>query len=513
VIDRRDPDPGSGRGKSAWDENADLRPRPLGRKLVFPDHAEDRFRVRDHFLVERPGGEVLVFPERGGWARTTAAGMELLARLDGLTRPQAEDRLGLPWDRLINALEDPIAWDLITLPGHRPRELAPRERGTGFALLVLKVTGGCNLRCAYCYDETARAGTELTATAGRDAIRMAVDAAADGLNLIFHGGEPFLVLDLLKELSSFARRYASERGKALRLNVQTNGTLLSDDAIAYLDEYEVGVGVSVDGPGTLNACRIDHRGASTIHRVREGIARLQDSGRSVSVVTVITSHNAASLDDIVLCFQRWSIRSVKFSPFLKQGNRGSIGRRMAPDPAETASSLIRIIDGITNREIHGIVVEDVCELIACCLSTIEPSICRPSGPCGAGRDMIAVCGDQIYACDCLVHDRFRLGKLGEVASVGELATSAALDPLEARKPARLTPCSRCALAELCGGTMTCRAFWSNGDPFTVDADECRLNQEVFVYLLERLTESRVLADYFLSWDRAKRGSGCSRVDA
>ena len=505
MIDRGGPGAGIRRGDRASNGESGSHARPLGKKIVFPGHTEDRFRVRDHYQVERRGGGVFVFLQGGGWARMTATGIDLLSLLDGLTRSQAEDRLGMPWEQINDALQDPIAWDLIELPGHRRRELAGRKRGTSFALLVLKVTGHCNLHCAYCYDATAHGGSGLTAEQGRDAIRKAIDASSKGLNLVFHGGEPFLVLDLMEELSSFARHYAAEQGKSLKLSVQTNGTLFSDEAVSFLEDQEVGVGVSVDGPGSLNAFRVDHSGAATIQHVRKGIERLQSAGRPVSVVTVITSINAASLYDIVLQFQDWSIRSVKFSPFLKQGNEGPTGRRMAPDPAETAMSFIRIIDGISTGEIHGIIVEDICELIACCLSKSEPSICRPSGPCGAGRDMVAVYGDDLFACDCLVHERFRLGKLGDVASMGELATSSTAELLGARRTESLSPCRHCALAEICGGTMTCRAFWSNGDVFTADADECRLNQEVFPHLLEKLTESRVLADYFLSWDRARRG--------
>jgi radical SAM protein with 4Fe4S-binding SPASM domain len=222
----------------------------------------------------------------------------------------------------------------------------------------------------------------------------------------------------------------------------------------------------------------------------------------VNIISVVTSANASDLDAIVLAFQDAGIHSVQFSPFLRQGAGAGVHDKIAPAPETMAASLLRIIDGIASGQIVDICVMDVIDLIARCLNWGQPPMCHRGGPCGAARDMMAIYPDgTVYACDCLVDSAFLLGRLDHRTTLISMTTSNTANRLAERHPARMDPCSRCALQRSCGGTMVCRSFWSTGDIMRPDSGECSVSRTVLPHLYRALTEHRRLVDYFLRWKR------------
>jgi uncharacterized protein len=83
---------------------------------------------------------------------------------------------------------------------------------------------------------------------------------------------------------------------SLGFTIQTNGTLLSDEWIQALIDYNVDVGVSIDGPAIYNDMyRIDKKGKGTHAAVVDGIGKLnakfkQGQLRPISQISVINAH-------------------------------------------------------------------------------------------------------------------------------------------------------------------------------------------------------------------------------
>jgi uncharacterized protein len=108
-----------------------------------------------------------------------------------------------------------------------------------------------------------------------------------------HGGEPLAVgkkhfADICKVLRSL-----NTRGKGVSIALQTNATLISESWIDMLERFDVAVGVSLDGPQSVNdRARVDHAGRGTYNRTRAGLDLLveaRDSGRipSLGVLSVL----------------------------------------------------------------------------------------------------------------------------------------------------------------------------------------------------------------------------------
>ena len=111
--------------------------------------------------------------------------------------------------------------------------------------LILKVVGFCNLACTYCYDYNRVIYRQrMSKAVAEQAISQALARSASGLMILFHGGEPLLAFDLIRDLVPLARREAEAAGRDVRFAVQTNGTQFTSDVVDFLLAEDVAVGVS-----------------------------------------------------------------------------------------------------------------------------------------------------------------------------------------------------------------------------------------------------------------------------
>jgi uncharacterized protein len=119
----------------------------------------------------------------------------------------------------------------------------------------------------------------------RDHVRL---HSISAVSLLFHGGEPLLAgLDHLQQLVAIFRLCLHSETR-LFFGMQTNGTLLTREAIGFLEENRFGVGISVDGPPPVNdRHRISLTGKGTGHETIRGLELLRDSPCFSGILCVI----------------------------------------------------------------------------------------------------------------------------------------------------------------------------------------------------------------------------------
>lgn len=169
-----------------------------------------------------------------------------------------------------------------------------------FTAGLLKVTSRCNLNCDYCYvyqhaDQSWRHQPKLMseATVRQFGVRVADYVAAQGLDrfsVIFHGGEPLLYgADGLARLVAVLRETVRDACE-LEFSLQTNGVLLTDDALCALERAGISVSLSLDGPREVHdRHRLNHAGASTFDATMSALERLRAAapGTFSGVIAVI----------------------------------------------------------------------------------------------------------------------------------------------------------------------------------------------------------------------------------
>lgn len=67
------------------------------------------------------------------------------------------------------------------------------------------------------------------------------------LEVDFFGGEPLMNLDVIKQTVAYAKEEAAKRGKRFLFTTTTNGLLLNDDAVEFLNAEMENVVLSLDG--------------------------------------------------------------------------------------------------------------------------------------------------------------------------------------------------------------------------------------------------------------------------
>ena len=217
-------------------------------------------------------------------------------------------------------------------------------------MMVLSLTGACNLACRYCY-----ASEQDARTMSWDTARRAVDLAAEGgapFILQFSGGEPLLALPLLVQIADYVR---GNRIRA-RMDIQTNGTLISDEAADVLCDAGIGVGVSLDGrPDVHDALRRFPDGRGTSSAVITGIQRLTARGKEIGLTTVVTAENVAALPGVIeMAYYLGNVRRVGFDLLRGQGRGVSVRPAREEDVAlamERVFALCRKLECITGRHI------------------------------------------------------------------------------------------------------------------------------------------------------------------
>jgi len=146
----------------------------------------------------------------------------------------------------------------------------------------------CNLGCEYCYQDPQRQAGNIGKLYDVELMKQAL-AEENGAFTLF-GGEPLLLPERdLEELWAWGLAHFGKN------SVQTNGTLIGDAHIAMFRKYKVDVGISIDGPGEMNALRAAGSRAATSEATactEAAIERLCREGLPPSVIVTLHRLNA-----------------------------------------------------------------------------------------------------------------------------------------------------------------------------------------------------------------------------
>jgi len=162
------------------------------------------------------------------------------------------------------------------------------------------ITGACNLRCKHCYIESPQ---NLYGQFTKEQTFEVVDKVMSaGIKKFFiTGGEPFLRKDILDVF----QRIINKGGKIMGLD--TNGTIINDKIIDFLNRNEIFVNISHDGIDFTNK----NRCAKIENTVLRNIKKLTNAGVKTNVNS---SLNPENLDSLILLFD--NLIDIKINQWL-----------------------------------------------------------------------------------------------------------------------------------------------------------------------------------------------------
>lgn len=123
--------------------------------------------------------------------------------------------------------------------------------------LCLNVAHDCNLKCKYCFAKQGDFGGNaelMSLDVGKKAMDFLVANSGNrrNLDIDFFGGEPLMNWEVVKELVKYGREIEKPAGKNMRFTITTNGVLLDDEKIDFINEHMHNVVLSLDGRKEIN---------------------------------------------------------------------------------------------------------------------------------------------------------------------------------------------------------------------------------------------------------------------
>ena len=131
------------------------------------------------------------------------------------------------------------------------------KRQTVVKALCLHIAHDCNLACKYCFAEEGEYHGRralMSFEVGKKALDFLVANSGNRVNLEvdFFGGEPLMNWDVVKQLVAYGRSLEKPNNKKFRFTLTTNGVMLNDEVMEFVNKEMSNVVLSLDGRKEVN---------------------------------------------------------------------------------------------------------------------------------------------------------------------------------------------------------------------------------------------------------------------
>lgn len=328
--------------------------------------------------------------------------------------------------------------------------------------LCLHMAHDCNLKCEYCFASQGNFKGErclMDIETGKKALEFLCENSGNRRNLEvdFFGGEPLMNFTVIKELVAYGRELEKKYNKNFRFTLTTNGVLLNDEIIDFLNENMSNVVLSLDGRKSVNdkmRKTLTNKGSYDIivPKFKKLVEKRGD--KDYYIRGTFTNQNLDFSEDI-LNFYKEGFKKVSMEP-------------VVTDPNEYYAIKEEHLDAILNeyekfsKEYIDILKTDDKFLFFHFMIDLSqgPCIIKKCSGCGAGNEYMAVTpqGD-LYPCHQFVGEKEF--KLGDVFN--------GVENIELREKFKSTnvftkdDCKNCWARFYCSGGCHANAWYNNKD--------------------------------------------------
>lgn len=279
-----------------------------------------KFRMKDdYYCLDVNSGIIHVIDELTDKVLDIYTGKEraaVHAALDG-----AYDAQEL--DELMDEIDDLIKAEQLFAPMSPDFQLVIDEKPV-VKSICLNIAHDCNLACKYCFASQGDYGGVKRELMSFDVAKRAVDfliaqsGSRQHCEIDFFGGEPLLNWDVVKQTVEYAEAEAKKHNKIFKLTMTTNGMLLTQDKIDYLNDHNMSLVLSLDGRESVhNAMRpVANSGAPSYDLIAKNLVNAvkQRNGLEYYVRGTFTHKNLDFTQDVLalsdLGFEHLSMEPV-----------------------------------------------------------------------------------------------------------------------------------------------------------------------------------------------------------
>ncbi len=359
--------------------------------------------------------------------------------------------------------------------------------------MCLHVAHDCNLKCNYCFASQGNfkgAKTLMTYDVGVKALDYLAKSSGNRKNLEvdFFGGEPLMNFDLVKDLVSYGRKLEKEYNKKFRFTITTNGVLLDDDKMEFINENMENVVLSLDGRKSVNdnmRKTVSENGSYDIilPKIKKMVELRKD--KDYYVRGTFTNKNLDFGKDAIH-FLEEGFKKISIEPVVTPESEDYALRE------EHLEDILREYENFS-KEYIKLKSKDPDFMFFHFMIDLEqgPCIIKRSVGCGAGSEYIAVTPEgDLYPCHQFVGEEdFLLGNLESGIRNVELQ-----EDFKKANVFTKEDCKNCWARFYCSGGCHANAYYSNNDikrPFKLGCEMEKKRIECAISILANLNEEEV----------------------
>lgn len=342
--------------------------------------------------------------------------------------------------------------------------------------MCLLISHDCNLRCKYCFASTGDYGEGrklMTFETGKKAIDFLIENSGDRVNLEldFFGGEPLMNFDVVKQIVEYARSKEKEYNKNFRFTITTNGMLLTDERIDFINKEMSNVVLSIDGRKEVNdRLRVRVDGTGSYDKILEGYKKLvsKRGDKDYYVRGTFTKYNLDFSNDVMhlydLGFDQVSVEPVMADKEMPYAIVENDLEAIYKEYEVLADKLEKI------RENGGF-----CNFFHFMLDLDQgPCAIKRLRGCGSGNEYVAITPDgDIYPCHQFVGiPEFKMGNLEDGTFDKSIKEKFANTHVYAKDD-----CKKCWAKFYCSGGCNANNFLYEGDILKAHKLSCKLMQK------------------------------------
>ncbi|MCM1025442.1 MAG: thioether cross-link-forming SCIFF peptide maturase [Roseburia sp.] len=292
-----------------------------------------------------------------------------------------------------------------------------KKRQTVVKALCLHIAHDCNLACRYCFageGEYHGRRALMSFEVGKKALDFLVANSGNRINLEvdFFGGEPLMNWQVVKELVEYGRSLEEPYNKKFRFTLTTNGVLLTDEIMEFVNREMANIVLSIDGRKEVHDRMRPFRGGQGSYDliVPKFLRAAESRGeKSHYVRGTFTRYNLDFSED-VLHLADLGFRQISVEPVVAQPEDDYAIRE--EDLPQLKKEYDRLAEEMIRRRREGRGFQFFHFMI-----DLEggPCVAKRLSGCGSGTEYLAVTpwGD-LYPCHQFVGDeRFLLGNVDQ----------------------------------------------------------------------------------------------------
>jgi len=362
------------------------------------------------------------------------------------------------------------------------------NQGNIVKALCLHVSHDCNLRCKYCFASQGDFKGErslMSLEVGKRALEFLIKNSGNRRNLEvdFFGGEPLMNFDVVKELVYYGRELEKNNNKHFRFTITTNGVLLDDDKIDFINEHMDNVVLSLDGRKSVNdnmRKTVNDQGSYDIitSKFKALIDRRRD--KDYYVRGTFTSYNLDFSQDALHLynegFKKISIEPVVTSPDVDYALREEHIEDILNEYEKFSKDYIEI----KKMDKEFLFFHFMIDL------NQGPCLAKRSIGCGAGSEYMAVTPTgELYPCHQFVgNEKFKLGDVFNGVNKVDIR-----DEFKKANVYNKSECNNCWAKFYCSGGCHANNYNMNNDimkPYIVGCEMEKKRIECAISILANL---------------------------